>query len=132
VLSSLNLVWDFFCPCGDLQVSDSIIKLYIRAISSSYMVLFIFPCKVCAWLVETFSPEARLTSVAVGYNIALALVGGTTPALATYLVDAFSVETPSYMISFVAILSLIGLYLAPDKQYIPDPPTPLAFYGRMV
>lgn len=87
---------------------------------------------MCAWLVETFSPEARLTSVAVGYNIALALLGGTTPAVATYMVDAFSEEAPSYLLSCVAVLSLIGLYLAPDKQYFPDPPTPLAYYGRMV
>ena len=87
---------------------------------------------MCAFLVESFSPEARLTSVAVGYNIALALLGGTTPALATYLVDAFGVEAPSYILSCVSVISLIGLYLAPDKQYFADPPTPLTCYGRLV
>ena len=30
---------------------------------------------MCAWLVESFDPEARLTSVAVGYNVAHAIVG---------------------------------------------------------
>ena len=87
---------------------------------------------MCAWLVETFPPEARLTSVAVGYNIALALLGGTTPALATYLVDTFGVEAPSYILSFVSILSLAGLYLAPENQFFREPPTPITFYGRMV
>jgi MHS family proline/betaine transporter-like MFS transporter len=86
--------------------------------------------------VETFPPEARLTSVAVGYNIALALLGGTTPALATYLVDEVGALAPSYILSGVSVLSLIGLYLGRNKQYIharhePEPSL-ITNYGRLV
>lgn len=64
---------------------------------------------MCAWLVESFEPEARLTSVSIGYNVAHAIVGGSTPALATWLVDNVSPTAPGYMYPVVASISLIGL-----------------------
>eukprot|EP00578_Thalassiosira_sp_NH16_P008078 CAMPEP_0181105266 /NCGR_PEP_ID=MMETSP1071-20121207/15890_1 /TAXON_ID=35127 /ORGANISM="Thalassiosira sp., Strain NH16" /LENGTH=330 /DNA_ID=CAMNT_0023188561 /DNA_START=18 /DNA_END=1010 /DNA_ORIENTATION=+ len=70
-----------------------------------------------AWLTESFAPEARLTSVAVGYNIAHAIVGGSTPALATYLVDAVGTEAPGYIYVAVASVSMIGLW------FVAPPPT---------
>lgn len=62
-----------------------------------------------AWLVESFSPEARLTSVAVGYNVAQATIGGLAPSIATLLVDSIGAVAPGFLLSIVAILSLIGL-----------------------
>jgi MHS family proline/betaine transporter-like MFS transporter len=44
---------------------------------------------MCAWLVESFDPASRLTSVAIGYNLAQATVGGLTPSLATVYVCFF-------------------------------------------
>jgi hypothetical protein len=52
---------------------------------------------MCAWLVESFDPAARLTSVAIGYNLAQASVGGITPALATYMVDAAGPNSPGWI-----------------------------------
>ena len=73
-----------------------------------------------AWLTESFEPEARLTSVAVGYNTAHAIVGGSTPALATYLVDAVGKEAPGYIYVVVALVSMAGLWLV-----APPPPAQL-------
>ena len=70
---------------------------------------------VCAWLVESFPASIRLTSVAVGYNIAQACVGGSTPAIATYLVDTVGNYAPGIMVSVIAALSLSGLYFAPGE-----------------
>jgi hypothetical protein len=56
----------------------------------------------------------RLTSVAVGYNIAQALVGGASPALATWLADNVALISPGFYISFIACLSVIGLCIGPD------------------
>ena len=69
---------------------------------------------VCAFLVESFPVQMRLTCVAIGYNVAHAIVGGSSPALATYLVDKYGSTSPGYMVTAIAILSLAGLYLAPD------------------
>jgi MHS family proline/betaine transporter-like MFS transporter len=64
---------------------------------------------MCAWLVESFDPASRLTSVAIGYNIAQALVGGATPALATLSVDNLGPYSPGLLLTVFAIISLIGL-----------------------
>jgi len=64
---------------------------------------------MCAWLVEAFPPASRLTSVAIGYNIAQALVGGATPAMATLLVDSLGQNSPGIILTGLAVVALIGL-----------------------
>ena len=66
---------------------------------------------MCSWLVESFPPAIRLTSVAVGYNIAQAIAGGASPALATYLAGAYSPVAPGFMVSILAIFAVSGLSL---------------------
>ena len=70
---------------------------------------------MCAWLVESFEPAARLTSVAVGYNLAHALVGGSTPAIATYLVDAAGPTSPGWVFTTVAVVAMTGLWIVAPK-----------------
>lgn len=71
-----------------------------------------------AWLVESFAPEARLTSVAIGYNLAQALLGGLTPMLATVMVDSFGPSSPGLLLSFISTISLVGLWcVAPDPAF---------------
>ena len=62
-----------------------------------------------AWLVEAFPPDARLTSVAIGYNVAQAIMGGSAPTLATISADAW-VVAPGFLLTGIALLSLIGLH----------------------
>ena len=66
---------------------------------------------MCSWLVESFPPAIRLTSVAVGYNIAQAIAGGSSPALATYLVDNYGAISPGFMVSVIAVFAVSGLSL---------------------
>ncbi len=73
--------------------------------------LSLWGAPMCAWLVESFPPAIRLTSVAVGYNIAQAIVGGSSPAVATYLMDTYGDHAPGYLISIIAVFALIGLTL---------------------
>lgn len=79
--------------------------------------LSLFSAPMCAWLVEAFEPNARLTSVAVGYNIAQALAGGITPFLATLISNDLGQKWPGWIITVVATISLVGLlFVAPKKQ----------------
>lgn len=73
--------------------------------------LSLWGAPMCAWLVESFPPAIRLTSVAVGYNIAQAIAGGASPALATYLAGSYSLIAPGFMVSVIAIFSITGLSL---------------------
>ena len=73
---------------------------------------------MCAWLVEAFEPNARLTSVAIGYNVAQATAGGVAPLVATVLTDDVSRQAPGYILTFLAVIALTGLYVVappPDK-----------------
>ena len=70
-----------------------------------------------AYMIESFPPEARLTSAAVGYNIGQACVGGLTPGLATYMVDRYGYRTPGLLLSGLAIVALFGLWVVGPKQF---------------
>lgn len=73
---------------------------------------------MCAWLVESFEPEARLTSVSIGYNIAQAIAGGFSPFLATLLVDELGTAAPGALFTTLATIGLFGLwFVAPRHDY---------------
>jgi MHS family proline/betaine transporter-like MFS transporter len=78
--------------------------------------LCLYAAPMCAWMVESFPPEARLTSVAIGYNVAMALAGGMSPSLATWLVIQYGGVAAGYLLSALAIVSLLGLHLAPKHE----------------
>ena len=62
-----------------------------------------------AWLVESFPPDARLTSVAIGYNVAQSIMGGATPAIATVMADVWY-ASPGFLLTVIALCSLFGLH----------------------
>mgnify|MGYP005850348275 CR=1 FL=1 len=65
---------------------------------------------------KSFDPAARLTSVAIGYNLAQT-VGGLAPMIATLLNDDVSRQAPSYVLTGLATISLTGLWVvAPQPQ----------------
>eukprot|EP00980_Cylindrotheca_fusiformis_P007404 scaffold1525_cov142-Cylindrotheca_fusiformis.AAC.204 len=66
---------------------------------------------MCAWLVESFEPQARLTSVSIGYNIAQAVAGGMSPFWATLLVDKVGLASPGLLLFFLSMVSLAGLWV---------------------
>jgi len=70
-----------------------------------------------AWLALSFPENIRLTAVSIGYNIALATVGGFSPAIATIMVDHLGKYSPGYIYTAVSVAGLIGLYLAPRLNY---------------
>mmetsp|Transcript_4103 Transcript_4103/g.6225 ORF Transcript_4103/g.6225 Transcript_4103/m.6225 type:complete len:482 (-) Transcript_4103:3698-5143(-) len=77
------------------------------------------------WMVQSFPPHVRLTSCNIGYNTAVMIAGGFSPAIATLLVDRFSNSAPGYILTFTAAISLLGLYIAPNESYTAQvEPTP--------
>jgi MFS transporter, MHS family, proline/betaine transporter len=72
---------------------------------------------MCAWLVEAFEPQARLTSVSIGYNVAQVLGGGLSPLVATMLVDKVGTGAPGILLVVLAMVSLTGLWcVAPNAS----------------
>jgi MFS transporter, MHS family, proline/betaine transporter len=88
--------------------------------------LSLFSAPMCAWLVEAFDPRARLTSVAIGYNIAQAIAGGGTPALATLITEQLGPRWPGWIATVMAIASLSGLLcVSPKPSHYQHPTTTL-------
>mmetsp|Transcript_19632 Transcript_19632/g.28852 ORF Transcript_19632/g.28852 Transcript_19632/m.28852 type:complete len:483 (-) Transcript_19632:129-1577(-) len=65
---------------------------------------------------KSFPSVVRLTGVGFAYNVATALVGGTIPALATYLVDRYGIRAPGYIFTAVSIIGITGLCVAPKMH----------------
>ena len=72
---------------------------------------------MCAWLVESFEPEARLTSVSIGYNVAQAIGGGLSPFLATLLVDEVGTSAPGILLVVLSVTSLCGLWIVAPRNH---------------
>ena len=49
-------------------------------------------------------------------NIAQAIGGGLSPALATYLYDNFGSKSVGFLISVIALFSVFGLCIAPKPE----------------
>ena len=75
------------------------------------VLLSFFGGPLCAWLVENFSAEVRLTSASLGYDLAHALAGGFAPAMATALFDSGGTWAPGLIYIIFGIASIIGIYI---------------------
>jgi MHS family proline/betaine transporter-like MFS transporter len=81
-----------------------------------------------ALLVESAPPRVRCTAVGLGYNICLALTGGTAPLVATWLVERTGNElSPAFVIiaaaavSFTALLWTQETYRRPLERAVAAP-----------
>ncbi|KAL9185867.1 hypothetical protein ACHAXT_003644 [Thalassiosira profunda] len=89
--------------------------LAAQTILGSFLCLYGAP--LCAFLVEHFPPESRLTSVAIGYNTSMAIAGGMAPSVATWLVREHGPVGAGYLLSAFASISLFGVHSAPKNDY---------------
>lgn len=89
------------------------------------ILLSFFGGPLCAWLVENFSPEVRLTSASLGYDLSHAVVGGFSPVFATLLFDKVGVTAPAMLYTIFGLTSVVGLYITywcggNQKEEIPN------------
>mmetsp|Transcript_30794 Transcript_30794/g.56983 ORF Transcript_30794/g.56983 Transcript_30794/m.56983 type:complete len:459 (-) Transcript_30794:439-1815(-) len=76
-------------------------------------VLFALFCgPLLAWLPMKFPPKVRLTSAALGYNLAICISAGFSPAVATVLFRDFGPVAPGLIYTFFAIMALIGMFVS--------------------
>jgi MHS family proline/betaine transporter-like MFS transporter len=63
-----------------------------------------------ALMAEIFPTATRATGMSIGYNIGVAVFGGFTPAIVTWLLSATGDKgAPSYWLIFTAMISLSAL-----------------------
>jgi len=62
-------------------------------------------------MAEMFPVTIRYTSVGIGYNLSVALLGGTAPVVATWLIEKTNnLLSPAFYILFFSFVSLIALW----------------------
>jgi MHS family proline/betaine transporter-like MFS transporter len=67
----------------------------------------LFAGGAAAAYVEMLPTSVRCTTLALGYNLAVGIFGGTTPLVATYLVDKVGPIAPAYWILAASAVSLV-------------------------
>jgi len=70
-----------------------------------------------ALLVELYPAEDRLTGYSLAYNIGLGVVGGTTPMMSAWLINATgSTLAPALYLAGLSVVSLAGVLLMLDRS----------------
>ena len=70
-------------------------------------------------MAEMFPVSIRYTSIGIGYNFSVALLGGTAPIVATWLVEITANPLfPSFYIMFFAIVSLVALVFHEETKTV--------------
>jgi len=82
--------------------------------------LSLFGGPMNAWLVEQFPAKYRLTSVAVGYDLAHCTASAFSPLIATVLFQNYGPLAPGIIYPVFAAISLIGMFLSTKFRYCED------------
>lgn len=64
-----------------------------------------------AMFVEAFPPEVRVSSFAMAWNVAQAVMGGSSPTIATLMVKSMGPLGPGCLLSFTALIGLLSVWL---------------------
>ncbi len=69
-----------------------------------------------ATMVELFPTKARFSGIAIGYNVSLAVFGGTAPLVSTWLISrAGDLASPAYYLMALAMTTMIAAWLIRTK-----------------
>jgi MHS family proline/betaine transporter-like MFS transporter len=75
---------------------------------------------MAATMIELFPTRTRYTGVAIGYNIAQALLGGTAPLIATWLIHVSGNEVaPAWYLIAAAMITAVAACFIPSRHNEP-------------
>lgn len=74
--------------------------------------LALFGAPMNAWLVEKFPPKIRLTSAALGYDLASCSASAFSPLVATLLVQDLGPKSPGAIYPVFAVMAFFGMFMS--------------------
>ncbi len=105
-------------PVFSLLTSASIVSV----ISAQFALVILaawFQGPMNLFMANLFSPETRYSGLAFSYSIGMAIFGGTTPMIATFLVDwTGSPVTPAFYIILGSLAGLVGVLQSRHRSHI--------------
>lgn len=97
----------FILPCFRLLGEGKLVSI-ILAMGILTLISSLEQASTSVTVVENFPARLRYSGIAVGYNIGLALFGGTAPFIATSLINSMhSPIAPAYYLLVTAMLSFL-------------------------
>ena len=84
------------------------------------VLLSLFGGPMNAWLVERFPPRVRLTSAALGYDLAHCTASAFSPLIATVLVERVGPVAPSIIYPFFGVIAIIGMLISTETHHYRD------------
>lgn len=94
--------------------------IFSHAVIAQFSFTFVMAIAIgpmCATMIEMFPAVMRFSGIALGYNIAQSLVGGTSPLICTWLISkSGDIASPAYYLMAIAAVSLIAA-LTLDPKY---------------
>lgn len=118
VISTVTMLFATYPIFILLCQPEAMARLIAQSSFAFLCAMFIGP--VAATLVELFPTRVRFTGVALSYNLSATIFGGTTPIVATWLIDKTGLNySLAFYIMFFNILTLISLYFYKDKYNKP-------------
>lgn len=101
-----------------MQTADQYTLLGAHAVLAVFMGLFFGT--IPTTLVEIVSTHVRYSGLSIAHNISMAIFGGGTPFLATYLIQhTQDLASPAYLLIAAGALSLSSLFFIKDKYRMP-------------
>jgi MHS family proline/betaine transporter-like MFS transporter len=109
-------------PLFRLLAHDTFAYILVGQLSFGFLVAVYF-APLPAALVDLFPPQYRFSGLSIGYNVALALFGGTAPLLATFLIhETGNNLAPSFYLVLCAAVALLFIARLPLRSLEYTPP----------
>jgi MHS family proline/betaine transporter-like MFS transporter len=116
-LSTLALAWPLFW-----LMHQPVVRLMLVGQLGLAVLIGLFGGGLPAAMVEAFPARVRVSAVSVGYNLCLAVLGGTTPmAVGSLMAWSHDALAPAYYLMGAAAVSLAVLVSWPETARAPLP-----------
>jgi len=116
LISSCVLMFLFAYPAFLMLSADKIWLVYI-AMGIFTLIFSMYLPAAFVLMVESFSTEIRYTGFSFGFNIGLAIFGGTCPLIVTWLIEITHNEvSPAFYMMFAACLAFLTTRYVIDKK----------------
>jgi MHS family proline/betaine transporter-like MFS transporter len=103
-------------PLFTLLASGSLWKIYFAMSVFTFIFSLYLPTAFVS-MIELFNTEIRYTGLSLGFNIGLAIFGGTCPLIATWLIEVSgNNSSPAFYLMIAAICALLISSLIPEKS----------------
>ena len=102
-----------------LLTSPSIVGIFLAQILFGLLIA-LYSGPGPAAIAELFSTQNRATGMSIGYSMAVAVFGGFSPFIATWLIDfTGSPVSPVYYVLFATLLTTLVLLRLPESAHRP-------------